>query len=873
MTRRVLAALWLLAAAGGCADLEAWGREICGNNVVEPDADEDCDLIVDPALGDDLQCGPADGTPAQCRYVCDGAECPHGWTCGDDGLCRPPAGEFDVDDEPRIVIAARQIALRNLLGDDEAELIARQDGDIVVFGSDPDDYRVGARLTIAAARGDLAFADLDDDEHFDILAPAAATDLDPSAAPRVHGLRDDGSRLATALVPHRAGVSLFAALVAVPIEANGAEVLLQVLRDDARGALAARVEPSNCASAPPDAQVTLDEDVDVDASVPVPAVAPGSGAAPSIVAVAAIGAPQVAIVTARRTCGPEVCTPKHAASTPCATQLVRAPSVTMPAAVTAPGCLLADIDGIQGIDLLCHLDDGSLALAPGDGGSFGPAQSMTFPGLDVLPPDQPRACAPTQRILAAADLDGDGDFDLVTPHGVFERDGGGHARLYARTLGDGWSEAVIGDFDRDGGLDVVVGVQQQADACETGRLQLLERSAGAYAPRTVREAAASSSLRIGDFDGDGIDDIAVAEPRADETWATVLFGDVEHSLAEVVAVGGFADISTLAPVRARDGAELNEDLIGDLAIVSEDEEFLTLVTGTSTRALLSPLALAADDDAGTTASVVLVGALVPRDPPEPLDDITPDVLTLRGRSAWLLRDEDVHHGDAPLARSDDPFGLRVACSTWSVAPDRGDGGTPFAGIDGHPLRIDTAEDGCDLELAPRLVVARYQGTRDDPQLHAATALAPAGLRRPTALSWLDLDGSGALDLVVHFERDGAIRRGSLAWVVDADADRAPELVPLVPELDVWAATPIDADADPALELAILGADGLRILDATGSPDALALTVREPVFDAPRIPSGDELVRMVAGDVDGNEIADLALLIADSIYIYPALERE
>jgi hypothetical protein len=872
MTRLAALAIALASPLAGCADIEAWGFEVCGNNLVEPDADEDCDLIVDPALGEDLQCGPPDGTPAQCRYVCDGAECPQGWTCGDDGLCRPPSGEFEVDDEPRIVVAARAIALRNVLGEDESELIARLDGDIVVFGSDPDDFRPGAQLSIAAARGELAFADVDDDERFDILAPAAAVELDASAAPRVHVLRDDGDRLATAVVPQRAGASLFAAVVGVRIADSGAEVLVQVLRDDEVGALVARVDPSNCVTAPADASVSLG--ADPDAIVPVPAAIYGDGTA--IVAIATVGSPTVSIVELQRECGPDVCAPAHAVGEPCATHLQPRASVTMPAAVATPGCLFVDVDGAFDLDLLCHLDGDAFGVALHDGTSLAVAEpgDTWLGGLDALPASQSRDCAPIARVLAAADLDGDGDTDLVTPHGVFRREPTGvYARSHARTLGDGWGEAVIGDFDRDDQRDVLVSLLQLADGCAPGRLQALEQTDGAFAARSVREAALPSQLRVGDFDGDGIDDVAVAEPRGDEVWATVLFGDVERALEDTVSVGGFADITALTAVRGREGAEINEDLIGDLAIVSEDGEFLTLVTGTTTRAPLSPLELAADTDDGNAPVVVLAGALVARDPAEPQGDITPDVLTLRGESAWLFRDEDVHHGDEPIVWSEDPFGIRVACSTWAVAPNLGEGGTALAGIDGHAARIAGTEHGCDLAATPQLVVARYAGTRDEPELLTAHGPAPGALRRPAVLAWLDLDGSGALDLLVHFEYDGELRRGTLAWAVDPTASSAPQLVPLLAELDVWAATPIDADADPDLEIAILGADGLRILDHDGDPGEPAIVVRDPVFDPPRVPIGDELVRLVAGDVDGDEIADLALLVSDAIYIYPALERQ
>ena len=84
--------LLLALSAAACAELEALDPEACGNGVVEPQVGEDCDGRVDPALGEDLECGSEDAGGQACRYVCDGAECPIGWTCEDDGICRAPSG-------------------------------------------------------------------------------------------------------------------------------------------------------------------------------------------------------------------------------------------------------------------------------------------------------------------------------------------------------------------------------------------------------------------------------------------------------------------------------------------------------------------------------------------------------------------------------------------------------------------------------------------------------------------------------------------------------------------------------------------------------------------------------------------------------------
>ena len=77
----------LLAAWGGCADLQIIPPNECGNDVLEPDLGEECDGEAD--------CGPP-GAEHACRIVCPGGECRPGYACGLDGVCRAPSGVFEV---------------------------------------------------------------------------------------------------------------------------------------------------------------------------------------------------------------------------------------------------------------------------------------------------------------------------------------------------------------------------------------------------------------------------------------------------------------------------------------------------------------------------------------------------------------------------------------------------------------------------------------------------------------------------------------------------------------------------------------------------------------------------------------------------------
>lgn len=77
-----------LALAVGCADLQILSTDTCGNRVLEADKAEECD-------GEE-GCGAPGGEHA-CRYVCPllrDSDCPGGFGCGADGVCRAPTGTF-----------------------------------------------------------------------------------------------------------------------------------------------------------------------------------------------------------------------------------------------------------------------------------------------------------------------------------------------------------------------------------------------------------------------------------------------------------------------------------------------------------------------------------------------------------------------------------------------------------------------------------------------------------------------------------------------------------------------------------------------------------------------------------------------------------
>jgi hypothetical protein len=176
--------------------------------------------------------------------------------------------------------------------------------------------------------------------------------------------------------------------------------------------------------------------------------------------------------------------------------------------------VLADVDGDRDLDLIlgnssnCNCDWGQDFLFLNDGsGHF----------TDVT--GQVPADADYTVDLALGDVDGDGDLDLVTGNDgqsrLYLNDGAGHLTDATDRLPEGTYSTrsiVLGDVDRDGDLDLVVGnAYNQRD-----RLYLNDGS-GFFTDASAQLPSISdptTSLVLGDVDGDGDNDLVVGNYRA-----------------------------------------------------------------------------------------------------------------------------------------------------------------------------------------------------------------------------------------------------------------------------------------------------------------------------------------------------------------------
>ncbi|GIW70976.1 MAG: hypothetical protein KatS3mg102_0518 [Planctomycetota bacterium] len=180
----------------------------------------------------------------------------------------------------------------------------------------------------------------------------------------------------------------------------------------------------------------------------------------------------------------------------------------------------------------------------------------------------------TTPVFAVGDVDGDGDDDIAEVSGdpgsgviavSFNGGTGTFATSSTTTAVSGALAVALGDFDRDGDLDLVVARNEASGLFD---LYLFDSSAGTYASPPAAEGIGPASvaapyvdLAVADCDDDGLLDVLAASGDAVHVWRTTSLAPLDFTLAAQVDFDGAVRRVLLADV-ALDG-------LPDLVVLTE----------------------------------------------------------------------------------------------------------------------------------------------------------------------------------------------------------------------------------------------------------------------------------------------------------------
>jgi hypothetical protein len=245
--------------------------------------------------------------------------------------------------------------------------------------------------------------------------------------------------------------------------------------------------------------------------------------------------------------------------------------------------------------------------------------------------------------IAAGDLDGDGDLDLVEGNedgnrilhgdgtGRFDVPDDGALRYPPRPTPEETRVVTLGDVDGDGDLDLLV-ANVAWSGIPSGNRLLLNDGAGRFADAPAEalpiEPLNCLDLELADLDADGDLDIAVAHAFAGANAWRVLLGD---------GTGGFVDATTDSLPRPlagngidADAADLDGDGRLDLYLANHGGRDLLLLSGLPAPTATATRTARATSDATPTRPIAMPTRAATGEAPPPTAKATPT-----GGRLWL----------------------------------------------------------------------------------------------------------------------------------------------------------------------------------------------------------------------------------------------
>jgi len=196
--------------------------------------------------------------------------------------------------------------------------------------------------------------------------------------------------------------------------------------------------------------------------------------------------------------------------------------------------------------------------------------------------------------VAVGDFNGDGRQDLVPANtgadtvSVLLGNGDGTFQPGAGfAAGSGPTSVVPGDFNNDGRLDVAVANERDgtAEGSSTASVLLGNGDGTFQAPRTFAIGSISWAVAVGDFDGDGAQDLAAANTAS--TTVSVLLGEGDGSFPAALTIPVGHNPEGLA------AGDFNADGRSDLAVSNAGSNTVSVLIGEGDGTFQPPLTFAA----------------------------------------------------------------------------------------------------------------------------------------------------------------------------------------------------------------------------------------------------------------------------------------